>query len=282
MRTLPGIVGIIGYPLKHTLSPKMHTAAFARLKLNFRYVPFEVKPARLSAAIRGIQALGMVGVNVTIPHKETVMEFIDDIDKKAQKIGAVNTLLNVDGKLIGYNTDAPGFLKSIMEEGEFIPRGKKAVVFGAGGVARAITAALASSGIKRIVLTDINTAQAKILGRFLKRQFDCEITEYESGEDRALYWAIKDSDLLINATPVGLKPNETIPLMIKSLHKDLFVFDAVYASTRLIRTARKKKLQALNGLGMLVAQGAASFKIWTKKDPPVDVMRQAVESRPKK
>lgn len=277
MRKLPKVCGIIGFPLQHTISPIMHEAAFEKLKLNFRYLAFEVPPQKLSSAIRGIRALGLAGINVTIPHKETVMEFLDEFDEKVRKIGAVNTILNQDGKLIGYNTDVGGFLHSLIEEGKFIPRGKKAVIFGAGGAARAVASALASAGIRRIILTDIRKSQAQILGRHLKFEFDCDVAEYGSGEDRALYGAIQESDILINTTPVGLKPNEYIPLMIKSLHEKLFVYDVIYANTKLIKVARKKGLHALNGLGMLVAQGAESFKIWTKRNAPVEVMRKAVE-----
>ena len=277
MGRLPGICGIIGYPLQHTLSPVMHEAAFKKLKLNFRYIPYEVPPQKLSAAIQGIRALGFTGINVTVPHKEAVMEFLDEFDEHARKIGAVNTILNRDGKLIGYNTDATGFLTSLKEEGEFIPRGKKAVVFGAGGAARAITTSLAAAGAQRIVITDINKTLAKNLGRHIKWHFDCDVMEYEAGEDRALYWAMQESDILINATPVGLKPNEAIPLMIKGLHKNLFVSDVIYAETKLLRTARKKGLEVLNGMGMLVAQGAEAFKIWTKRKPPIEVMRKAIE-----
>lgn len=277
MKQLPGMVGLIGYPLQYTLSPQMHEAAFAALNLNFKYCAFEVPPQKLSAAVQGICALNFVGINVTVPHKESIMEFIDEFDEKAKKIGAVNTIHHVNGKLIGYNTDAAGFMHSLIDEGEFVPQGKKAVVFGAGGVSRSITSSLASAGIKRIILADIDKSAAKILSRHLKKQFDCGVAEYEPGEDRALYWAIKDSDILINATPVGLKKNEAIPVMIKSLHKKLFVYDVIYADTKLLQTAKKMGLQTLNGIGMLVGQGAEAFKIWTKMDAPADVMREVVE-----
>ncbi len=277
MTSLPRLVGIIGYPLRHTLSPQMHEAAFRKLKLNFRYIPFEVPPHKLSSAIQGMRALDFAGFNVTIPHKEAVLEFCDELDSTAQKIGAVNTVCLKDGKLTGHNTDASGFISSLLKDGTFDPRGKKAVVFGAGGAARAITAALAMAGTQRIVITDVVKSQVKMLGRHLKKRFDCEIIELESGEDRALYWAIRESDIMINATPVGLKRNESIPIMIRSLHPRLFVFDAIYAETKLIRTARKQKLRVMHGLGMLVEQGADAFKLWTGKDAPVSVMRKTVE-----
>ncbi|MFH1379101.1 MAG: shikimate dehydrogenase [bacterium] len=277
MNALPKMVGLIGYPLGHTLSPQMHEAAFIKLNLNFRYSAFEVPPQKLSAAIQGIRALNFIGINITVPHKESVMEFIDEFDERAKKIGAVNTILNNKGKLIGYNTDAPGFLHSLRDEGGFIPRGKKAVICGAGGAARSIASSLASAGITRLVITDIDKRAAKILSRHIKKHFDCEVAVYESGEDRALFRAIQESDLLVNATPVGLKPGETIPILLKSLHKKLFVYDVIYADTRLIKAARKKGLQSLNGIGMLVGQGAEAFKIWTNQDAPVEIMRRAVE-----
>ncbi|MBD3272690.1 MAG: shikimate dehydrogenase [Elusimicrobia bacterium] len=277
MTSIPQIVGIIGYPLGHTLSPVMHEAAFKKCKLNMRYIPFEVRPQKLSTAIMGMRALNITGLNVTIPHKETVMEFVDEFDEKAQKIGAVNTIHCVDNKLVGYNTDAIGFLNSLIDEGGFNPKGKKAVVFGAGGAARAITASLALAGIQRMVITDIQKTSAVILSRHLKRFCDCEITVIDSGEDRALFWSIKESDLLVNATPVGIRGAEYIPVMIKSLHHDLFVYDVVYRDTKLVRTAKQKKLKVLNGTGMLVLQGAESFRIWTGHKPPIGVMRKAVE-----
>ena len=270
------IVGIIGSPVEHTLSPVMHNAAFEKLGMNWVYMPFLVHTQNLAKALMGMRALGLVGLNVTLPHKESVIEFLDEIDEYAKKIGAVNTILNKDGKLYGYNTDCQGFLDILDKHGNFNPQRKNAVLIGAGGAGRSLAVGLAKKGIKKIIIFDVVKRKAEILSEKIRKEFGCATSSFEIGETRSLFWAISESDILLNATPVGMNKNEKLPISPRCLHKNLFVFDVIYRDTGLIKMARRKKLRCLNGLGMLVNQAARSFSIWTGKKAPVDIMTKAV------
>lgn len=268
------IVGIVGHPIGHSVSPAMHNAAFQKLGLDFEYVPFDVEPADLKEALTGLRALHIAGFNVTIPHKETIIPLLDDITKLARDIGAVNTVVNQEGKLVGYNTDGPGFIESLKQDANFEPRGKRAIVLGAGGASRAISTMLAEVGVKSLIISDVLEAKAKELAEYL----DVAFVKMNGVE---LNKAIEKADLLVNATPIGMRPkvNESpLPNNVK-LPKGLLVFDLIYnpAETKLIKIAKAAGCQAVSGLGMLVRQGALAFTLFTGEEAPIEVMRQAAE-----
>jgi shikimate dehydrogenase len=274
------VVGLIGYPLGHSVSPAMHNAAFKKLGLDYEYVPFEVEPKDLPEALKGLRALHIAGFNVTIPHKESIVPLIDEVTKLARIIGAVNTVLNQEGKLIGYNTDGAGFIDSLKGDAKTDPKGKRIVVLGAGGASRAVSIMLAEAEVKSLTLTDIQEDKAKELSEYVGSSFeaDCNFVRVNS---RELQRAIDRSDILVNTTPVGMHPNiDGSPLSedIK-LHKKLLVYDLVYnpSETKLMKTSKAAGSKTCSGLGMLVRQGALAFTIWTGEEAPLKVMRKAAE-----
>jgi shikimate dehydrogenase len=261
------LTGIFGFPVRHTFSPAMQNAAFEALGLDFAYLPFEVKPADLGRAVSAVRFLGLRGVNVTIPHKEKVITFLDWVDPLARKIGAVNTIVNAGGILKGYNTDATGFLKDLKDKG-FNPRGKTAVVAGAGGAGKAITAALSWAGAKRIIITDMSEGRARTLAGKTK---NAEFTPFKGWKKR-----IAGADLLVNATPAGMRPGTPLASSAE-LRKQLFVYDVVYnRPTELLREAAKAGAKRSGGLGMLLNQGAAAFELWTGRKSPARAMEKAL------
>jgi len=273
------LVGIFGDPIDHVASPRMHNLAFTYLGIDMVYVAFKVKPEDLKAAVESIKVLGIAGVNVTVPHKENIMKYLDEVDPFAKFIGAVNTIKNNDGKLIGYNTDANGFISSIKGEGEFEPRGKKVIIIGAGGAARAIAFALAQRKAKEITLCDVIQGKAEKLAADLKNNFESEIyIKNKDSEEFKEY--IKTTDLIVNASPVGMSPNvEKTPIddfdIISDKH---FVYDVIYRprKTKFLVEAEKKGAKVLGGGGMLIGQAVEAFKIFTGKEAPYDIMSRAL------
>lgn len=271
------IIGIIGHPVGHSLSPIMHGAAIEALNLDFVYVPFDVLPENLGKAVEGIKALDILGVNVTIPHKEAVMAFLDECDDEAREIGSVNTIRNVGGKLIGSNTDGVGFLQSLSESG-FAPRGRKAVVLGAGGSGKAVAFALAKSGAD-IVILNKTPEKAEKLAQDICSAIGSDVKYGQISDENDLRMHLSDSDLLVNCTPVGMHPNEGCsPVKSELLHSDLVVYDLIYnpVRTKLLEDAQSVGARTMNGAKMLVYQGAASFGMWTGTVPPVDVMESSI------
>ena len=261
------ITGLFGYPVEHTLSPAMHNAAFEALGLDYCYVAFPVHPDYLREAVKAIKALDLCGVNVTIPHKEKVIPFLDEIDKEASYIGAVNTIVNSDGKLKGYNTDGRGFMQSFFENG-ITSEGKNVLIVGAGGASRAISYYLGKE-VKELYLYDIEKEKAERLVDGLKKIRD----NISIVDDIA---RIERFHLLINATPLGLKDEDPLPFDTALLRSDQIVCDLIYKKTRLLKEASKKGCITLNGLGMLLWQGVFAFELWTGQSPPVDIMRDAL------
>ena len=259
--------GIFGFPVKHTFSPAMHNAAFARLALNFVYVPFEVKPGDLKKAVGSLKALGIAGVNVTIPHKEKVIPLLDGLGPLVKQIGSVNTIVNSNGKLKGYNTDAPGFLADLRSKG-FNPAGKTALLFGAGGAGKAVAAALSEAGAEKIFITDGAEQKALALSKRTKGSVFLQFKGWKR--------KIEESDLLVNATPVGMHPGIP-PVKASDLYKSVFVYDLVYnRRTELCKECGKAGAEYSNGLGMLLNQGVIAFELITGKKAPVEVMRKAL------
>lgn len=274
------IFALFGHPVAHSVSPLMHNRAFEELGLNCCYLAFDVKTEDLDVAVKAIRALGLGGANITIPHKERVVQYLDEVEEQARLIGAVNTVINRDGCMVGYNTDAPGFLESLRCEAGFVPSGKGVVILGAGGAARAVAFALAFSGVKSLGIFNRNPSRAEELGKDIS---DLAVCKVETGDLNgiALRRALAKADLLVNATSVGMYPNVAeSPLQdISHLRPGMLVCDLVYnpLKTRLLQEAEKRGCRTCSGLGMLVYQGALAFELWTGKRAPVAVMRQAAE-----
>jgi shikimate dehydrogenase len=272
------IAGIIGNPLEHSVSPQMHNAVYEKLGLNYCYVPILIKPEDLKDALEGIRMLGIVGVNVTIPYKETVITHLDEVTKIARLIGAVNVILNQDGHLIGYNTDGPGFIDSLKEDGSFTPKGKNVVVLGAGGAAKAVTMMLAKEKVKTMVISDVIYDKAGKLSEYINSHFD--IAPYACPvKSKELKQSIANCDLLVNTTPIGMHPREDRCPIDESyeIQTKAVVYDVVYnpLETKLLKWANAKGAKPVSGLGMLVRQGALAFSLFTEEEAPAKVMREA-------
>ncbi len=269
------VVGLLGYPVEHSFSPIIHNAAFRELGLEYVYLPFPVKPAGLARAVRGLFQAGVRGLNVTVPHKERVMDCLDEIDDYARALGAVNTVVLERGRLKGYNTDGQGFISSLQAAG-FNPGGRTFLVLGAGGAARAVAFALAGSGVRKIYIANRTLKRAEQLAGALTHLLPVEAVALS---ENALQGIIPRCDCLVNTTTVGMYPHVSdIPLAGELLHPGLAVVDLVYnpVKTRLLAAAERKGCLVVTGLGMLVYQGAASFKLWTGKQAPVKVMMKVL------
>ena len=275
-------VALIGYPLRHSISPSFQQAAFAHYHLDIRYESWETEASSLDETIDRLRQSSVLGANVTMPYKEAVMPLLDDLDEFVARIGAVNTIVNRGGRLLGYNTDAPGFIRALRQDGGFEPRDKCAAILGAGGAARAVSSALATEGARRLIIANRTAERAERLATSLKRDLapDTDITTLPWDEIRSSK-ALSPCDLLVNCTSLGVKHSPTegeTPLEADSIPKDALVCDLVYnpVETPLLREAKKAGAGVLGGLAMLVYQGAESFKLWVGKGAPVDIMiRQA-------
>ncbi len=269
------VCGVIGDPIEHTMSPVMHNAAFKKLGIDYWYVPFRVKKEELGRAVAGMRALNIRGLNVTIPHKVAIIPFLDKLDPLAEKIGAVNTVVNDDGILTGYNTDATGFLQALLEQGVG-PEGKTIVILGAGGASKGISFTLAGRG-----------AHLVILNRKLGRAEDLaqRISQFSKNEVKALplsegnlAMVLAKADILINTTSVGMIPDiDKTPVPARLLKPGLVVFDIVYnpVKTRLLKEAEAAGAKTLIcGIEMLVWQGALAFEKWTGQKAPLELMRE--------
>ena len=271
------LFALIGDPIEQTLSPAMHNAAFRALGLNCAYLTLRVPERFLTDAIGGIRALGIAGFNVTIPHKIDIVGLLDELDKSASLVGAVNTVKNDRGKLIGFNTDGDGALRALKRKIGPI-KGKKVVLLGAGGAARAIAFSLAKAGAK-LTIANRTVPNARALASTIEQKFGINV-EMVSLARAELTEALKNADVLINATSVGMYPNADQTLVSASMmHRGLIVNDIVYKplQTRLLREARRAGGRTIDGLGMLVHQGALAFEIWTGKRAPIKVMEAAAK-----
>ena len=261
------LTGIFGWPIEHTLSPSMHNAAFASLSLDFCYIPFLVSPNLLEDAVKAIKALNIRGINVTIPHKERVIQYIDEVDREAAFIGAVNTIVNAEGRLIGYNTDGRGFMQSLAEKA-IEPRGKDILIIGAGGAARAVGHSLVQKS-KSLSLFGRTKDKVERLVHDLNRIKNNVSSCNNLSEVRRYH-------IIINATPLGLNQEDPLPLDTASLHSGQIVYDLLYKKTRLLEDASQRGCVTVSGIGMLLWQGVLAFELWTGRKPEVDVMRNAL------
>ncbi|MEE8329635.1 MAG: shikimate dehydrogenase [Thermodesulfovibrionia bacterium] len=263
------IIGIFGYPIEHTLSPLMHNAAFKTLGLDMCYVAFRVLPEELREAVRAIKSLNLPGVNITVPHKEKVIPLLDKVNEEASFIGAVNTIVNSEGILTGYNTDGRGFISALSEKKISIEN-KDILILGAGGASRAINYYL-SEKAARLSLFDIDRSKAeRLISDLNKIRNNAFLLENIKDIDRP--------DIIINATPLGLKSEDALPLSPDFIASEMVVCDLVYKNTSFLQEAEKKGARTIDGSGMLLWQGVLAFELWTGLKPPVDVMRKALLS----
>lgn len=269
------IYGLIGYPVKHSFSPAMHNAAFQALGIDAEYRLFPLKEDELKSFFTDLNKNNILGLNVTIPYKERVISFLNKLSPEAKLIGAVNTVRVSQDKIEGFNTDGGGFLKHLTGELKFIPTGKKIAMIGAGGAAKSLCVYLSKEKPNRIFVFDVDKTKAAALIIHLKEHFaGIEFKESESVEGLN----IKDSDLLINATPIGMKEADPCLVKAESMHKGLLVYDLIYnpKETALLRIAKQKGALVSNGLGMLLYQGVDALELWTEQKAPVQVMRNAL------
>ncbi len=268
------LLGIFGDPVAHTLSPKMQNAALEASGIDAIYLPFQIHPEQLESAVKAIRSLNMVGINVTVPHKERIIPLLDEIDATAKLIGAVNTVVNRQGHLVGFNTDAPGFLASLRLDLQVDPRGKYIVIIGAGGACRAAIAAVAGCAALKVTVANRTIEKAEILACEMQGHFPgveilaSGLTESELTADLA------SADLLVNTTSIGLA-GETFPEFVIDLLADsAAVYDMVYADnpTQLAESANRRGLLYADGRGMLVAQGEAAFFKWFGVEPETGLM----------
>lgn len=267
-------LGVIGYPLTRSLSPAFQQAALDHLRLDIVYEAWSTPPDGLDTRLTTMRSPAVLGGNVTIPHKEAVLSLLDDVDRLARRIGAVNTIVNREGRLYGYNTDAAGFMRALREDGGFDPAGKRALIAGAGGAARAAVLSLAEADATAVSLINRTFARAVALATDLRAQGLKIPVGALPDELRSWEFAMKKSDILINCTPVDSGDSNDSPIppeLIKARH---FVYDLIYhpAQTPLMAAARKVGAGVLGGLPMLVYQGAASFELWTEHEAPLDIM----------
>lgn len=270
------ILGVFGYPVEHSRSPIMHNAALAALKLPYIYVPFSVSPSELPAALQGVRAMGIVGVNLTIPHKEQALHLMDEVTEQARLVGGVNTVHCQDGRLIGDNTDSFGFFRPLEESG-IVVRGRNVLVFGAGGAARSVVIRLLQEEAS-VFLVNRSRDRAESLANTIQSLGNIAVLDWEDVSGIGV--AIESSALLVQTTRVGMHPDVEgiVPIPLAALHPDLLVYDLVYnpIKTRLLQEAERHGCRTLDGVKMLVYQGAASFQRWTGVMPPTEVMEQAV------
>lgn len=269
------VCAIIGDPVAHSLSPVMHNAAFKEFGLNLVYVAFNVPAKDLKHAVLGVKSLGLKGLNITMPHKNEVMKYLDELDVSAKSVGAVNTILNNQGKLVGYNTDGQGAMVALQENG-VCPEKKKLVILGAGGAAQAI-AYQATQDVNELVILNRTPNKAKKLVKSLPQNLTTKVHSGALSFD-VLKQELETADILINATSVGMHPDtESSPVISDLLRSDLSVMDLVYnpLETKLLKDAKNVGAKVISGLEMLIYQGAVSFHIWTNCPAPIDVMRKA-------
>lgn len=270
------LVGVFGHPVAENPTVVMLDAAFKEMKLQWRYLTIEVLPEDLEDAVKGLKAFNMKGINLTIPHKVEVLKYLDEIRPDAKLMGAVNTVVNKNGRLIGENTDGKGFMRSLTQDGGVNPEGKNIVILGAGGAARSISVELALAGAGKITLVNRSARRGTELADLLKNNTRSGISFVEwKGE----YTIPEDTDILINSTSIGLYPNtsDKPDITYSSIKKAMVVCDVIPApSTVFLELARKQGAATLDGLGMLVYQGAIGFKLWTGLEAPVQAMHDAL------
>ena len=275
-----GLICLLGSPCAHSVSPMMHNASFEALGLDYRYLAFDVNEETLPTAVAGLKVLGARGFNLTMPDKNLMVSLCDELSTAARIIGAVNTVVNENGRLVGHNTDGIGYMQSVKDAGYDII-GKKMTLLGAGGAATAILVQAALDGVAEINVFNVRDnffGRAEEIVAKLNERTSCKVTLHDFSDPEVLRASIADSAILVNGTSVGMAPKteNTIITDTTMFHKDLFVFDVIYnpQETRLLREAKEAGCKTGNGMYMLLYQGAASFKLWTGEDMPVEIIKE--------
>ena len=271
-----GLTALLGSPVAHSISPLMHNEAFRLLGLDYVYLCFEVNEATLAEAVSGLKACNIRGFNLTMPNKNKIVELLDELSPAARLIGAVNTVVNENGKLIGYNTDGVGYMQAVKDAGHDII-GKTITLMGAGGAATAICAQAALDGVKDIHIFSRSTSRfherTQNLAHNINKELPCHVYLHDNDDKTALKNALDESAMLINATSVGMAPNTDASIITDTslFRPDLIVSDVIYnpRETKLLREAKECGCQTFNGMYMLLYQGAEAFRLWTGQDMPV-------------
>ncbi|MCD6397150.1 MAG: shikimate dehydrogenase [Spirochaetaceae bacterium] len=272
------LVGVFGHPVSENPTIVMQEAAFKEKGLNWRYLTIEVYPEDLEDAIKGLKAFNMRGINLTIPHKVEVLKYLDELSESAKIIGAVNTVVNNNKRLFGENTDGKGFLKALVDDGGVDPLDKNAVIFGAGGAARAIAVELIFAGLNKLIIINRTEERGLKLVNHLKDKTSMDVVFSKWDTPFSIP---ENFDIVVNATSIGLYPNinEKPDINYDSIKSSMVVCDVIPnpPRTKFLEEAGKRGAQTIDGLGMLVYQGAIGFKMWTGVDAPVNVMKEALK-----
>jgi quinate/shikimate dehydrogenase len=274
------LTGLLGSPVSHSISPSMHNEAFKQLNLDYAYLAFDINEADLKVTVEGLKAMGARGFNVTMPYKNSIINYLDQLSPAASMIGAVNTVVNENGVLIGHNTDGVGFMQAVKTAGHDITK-KKMTLLGAGGAATAICVQAALDNVSEINVFSIRDHffdHAQDIVDAINKNTKCKVSLYDFEDEAILNKSIVDSQILTNATNVGMAPNidNCIIKNMDVFRSDLIVFDVIYnpENTKLLRLAKEHGAIPMNGLFMLLYQGAAAFKIWTGQEMPIDLIKE--------
>jgi len=275
------VCALIGHPVGHSLSPAIHNAAFEALSLPYVYVAHDVLPDRVSEAVAGVRAFGYRGLSITIPHKVSAMQHVDEVEPTARRIGCINTIVNDAGRLKGYNSDGRGAIQALREAG-CDPAAKHVVVLGSGGAARAIAMTLAAEAPpSRVVILGVVPDELERLGNDVAAIGSCEVIPHQLDE-ASLAEQLERAEVLLQCTPIGMHPDEEQTLVSPArLRRGLTVFDAVYnpRRTRLLKDAEAAGCRTVEGVRMFLRQAVVQFELWTGRDAPVDVMGRVLEER---
>jgi shikimate dehydrogenase len=273
------VVGLFGYPVRHTASPAFQNAGFEAAGLDWVYVAFEVHPNDLGRAIDGIVALGFRGINLTIPHKQAAIEYLDELSPEAEIIGAVNTVDIRDGRLKGYNTDGQGFVRSIKEESDFDLADKRIFLMGSGGAGRGVAVQAALDGASEICVCDCEESRSQSAVSLIDSRIRPGVARFVPFNSLSIREGVQRCELFVDATPLGMKLDDPTSIDADWLNSSCLVYDLVYdpPETPLLRAARQRGCRTQNGLGMLLYQGCIAFETWTGVSAPVAEMRRALE-----
>lgn len=273
------LYAVLGHPIGHSLSPAMHNAALAALNMDAVYLAFDVPPAKLMRSLECLGELGCGGVNLTVPLKEVAFRGIANLNDSARRLGSVNTVKFTPRGLEGYSTDGEGFLRAIREAFQCSVAGRSLFILGCGGAGRAVALASALAGAERLVLADLEPARIRKLAQEITALSGKMTVREIEPDPEAWIRAGREADIIVHATPVGMRPGEESLLGAEAFHPGQLVYDLIYMfpETAVMKVARERSARVANGLGMLLHQGALSFAIWTGVEPPVDVMRRVLE-----
>lgn len=274
------LLGLFGHPVAHSISPQIHNAAFRAAGLNWLYLAFAVEPKELRKALQGCRALKIVGLNITVPHKETIVPLLDELSEEVRLIGAVNTVCFEEGRAKGYNTDGRGFVAALQEEKDFNLAGKNMFIIGAGGAGRAVAVQAAREGASRVIIADLKLEKAEDLSRWINSKIKNEPASTVEIESSGWKKALEESDLVVDATPLGLKNSDPTAFDTEMLSPSALVVDLVYnpPETALLNQVKRLGIAGMSGLGMLVHQAALAWEIWTGRPAPLKVMKEAASA----